>query len=435
MVEIINAVLWAGATALIITSGIYFSKILKSPQFKFKKIFKSLLVSNHKGVTPIKTLFLTLAGRIGVGSIAGVALAIYIGGPGTIFWMWVIALVSAVLAYCETLMAVKYKVNINGENIGGPFYYIKKGLNKKTLAGIYAVIIIFAYLFGFIPIQANTITKSIAGIDNINYIFIGIVIAIITYKIIKDGIKKIMKVTDKIVPIMTILYVAMVFFVLFNHTSACKNMILLIINSAFEIKPFFSGFLLTIIIGIERGIFSNESGLGIGAIATSAASTKTPTISGYIQVLGVYITTIVICTATAFMILLFNYSSLDIANPNGIEITSAVFNYHFGNMGQILLIIIIILFAFSTILTGHYYCESAIKFFNEKRDVSFLKLATPISVFIGAVTSPTIIWNIIDILVAILAFINIYSLLKLKEEILLYHQKYDKILLEAKKYD
>lgn len=427
MVEIINAVLWACATILIVLSGAYFSKILKFPQFKIKKIFKSLLKSNHKGVTPVKTLFLTLAGRIGVGSIAGVALAIYIGGPGTIFWMWVIALISAVLAYCETLMAIKYKVNVNGHNIGGPFYYIKKGLNKKNLAFLYAFIIVFAYLFGFIPIQANTITKSITEIDNINFIFIGLVMAFITYKIIKDGITKIIKVTDKIVPIMTILYVIMVFYVLFNHISSFKDMLLLIINSAFTIKPFFSGFLLTIIIGIERGIFSNESGLGIGAIATSASEEKTPTISGYIQVLGVYITTIIICTATAFIILLFNYSSLDILNPNGIEITSAAFNYHFGSMGQILLVIIIILFAFSTILTGHYYCETALRFLSKKIDASFLKLVTPISVFIGAVTSPIVIWNIIDILVAVLAFINIYSLLKLKEEILLYHQKYDKI--------
>ena len=427
MFGIINAILWAVATALIIVSGIYFSKILNSPQFKIIKIFKSLRASTYKGITPIKTLFLTLAGRIGVGSIAGVALAIYIGGPGTIFWMWVIALISAVLAYAETLMAIKYRTSVNGENIGGPFYYIKYGLNKKVLASIYAIIIIFAYLLGFIPIQANTITKAITNMENINYIFIGLIMAFVTYKIINGGIKKIMKVTDKIVPIMTILYVIMVFYVLFNHLAIFKDMIFLIINSAFELKPFFSGFLVTIIIGIERGIFSNESGLGLGAIATSASSAKTPAINGYIQVLGVYITTIIICTATAFMILLFNYSALDITNPNGIEITGEAFNYHFGSMGQILLIIIIILFAFSTILTGHYYCESAIKFFDDKKDVSFLILATPISVFIGAVTSPTIIWNIIDILVAILAFINIYSLLKLKDEILVYHQKYDNL--------
>lgn len=427
MVEIINAVLWAVATSLIILSGLYFSSKLNYPQFKFNKIFKALFKSNHQGVTPIKTLFLTLAGRIGVGSIAGVALAIYVGGPGTIFWMWVIALISAVLAYAETLMAAKYKKIVKGENIGGPFYYIKNGLNKKNLASIYAIIIIVAYLFGFIPIQANTITKSVSNTSSINYIFLGLVLAFIVYYIIKGGLTKIIKVTDKIVPIMTLLYVVMVLFVLFNHLNLFKDMMLLIINSAFELKPFFSGFLLTIIIGIERGIFSNESGLGIGAIATGASSETNPTISGYIQVLGVYITTIIICTATAFMILLFDYSNINLTSPNGIEITSAAFNFHFGSFGQILLIISILLFAFSTVLTGYYYCEVALRFLNEKLDISFLKIATPISVFIGAVTSPTIIWNVIDILVAILAFINIYTLIKLRREILIYHKKYDLI--------
>ena len=258
-------------------------------------------------------------------------------------------------------------------------------------------------------------------------IFLGLVLAFIVYYIIKGGLTKIIKVTDKIVPIMTLLYVVMVLFVLFNHLNLFKDMMLLIINSAFELKPFFSGFLLTIIIGIERGIFSNESGLGIGAIATGASSETNPTISGYIQVLGVYITTIIICTATAFMILLFDYSSINLTSPNGIEITSAAFNFHFGSFGQILLIISILLFAFSTVLTGYYYCEVALRFLNEKLDISFLKIATPISVFIGAVTSPTIIWNVIDILVAILAFINIYTLIKLRREILIYHKKYDLI--------
>lgn len=424
MLEIINAVLWAVATALINLSGIYFGRKLSFPQFNFKKIFKSLLKSNHKGVTPIKTLFLTLAGRIGVGSIAGVALAIYVGGPGTIFWMWIIALISAVLAYCETLMAIKYKRVINNQNIGGPFYYIKDGVKNKYLAVLYAFIIIVAYLFGFIPIQANTITKSIGS--NNNYIFIGLVLAFITYKIIKGGISKIIKVTDKIVPVMTLFYVGLVLYVIFTNLNSFVDIFLLIINDAFKLKPFFTGFLLTIIIGIERGIFSNESGLGIGAIATSASSESSGVKIGYIQVLGVYITTIVICTATAFMILMFNYSTLNIASPNGIEVTKAAFNFHFGSLGSMFLVICILMFAFSTILTGFYYCQSSLSFLKDKADLYMITVLTPISVFIGSVTSPTIIWNLIDILVAVLTFINIYALLCLKNEIIEYHRQYDR---------
>lgn len=426
MLEILKAIMWATVTILIVFSGMYFGKKLKYPQFNLKKIFKSLINSQHEGVNPIKTLFLTLAGRIGVGSIAGVALAIYVGGPGTIFWMWVIALISSVLAYCETLMALKYKTTVNGQNTGGPFYYIKNGINKKKLAIIYAIIIVIAYLFGFIPIQANTIAKSVENSIGINSIFLGLLLALIVYKIISGGINKIIKATNKIVPAMTIIYISMVIYVIIINIDDFKSIILLIVNSAFELKPFFSGFLLSLIIGIERGIFSNESGLGLGAIATSAVEEENPTTSGYVQVLGVYITTIIICTATAIMILLFNYNSMSLQNPNGIEITAEAFKYHFGSFGKILLIVNVMFFAFSTILTGYYYCQSALTFLNNKIDIYFLIVATPISVFIGTISSPKLIWNVIDLLVAILAFINIFSLMKLKDEISQYHQKYNK---------
>ena len=190
MLENINAVLWAVVTALIIFFGVYFSKRLTFPQLNFKKIIKSLKNTDYQGISPLKTLFLTLAGRIGVGSIAGVALAIYIGGPGTIFWMWIIAIISGVLAYTETLLAIKYKVTDGKESLGGPSHYIKKGLKSKPLAIIYSLIVIFAYLSGFIPIQSNTIVKSMDMLFTSNHFLIGLVLAILSFVIISGGIKK-----------------------------------------------------------------------------------------------------------------------------------------------------------------------------------------------------------------------------------------------------
>ncbi len=427
MLETIKAILWAIVTALIILYGIYFSKQLKLPQFNLKKIHKSLKGTNNEGISPVKTLFLTLAGRIGVGSIAGVALAIYIGGPGTIFWMWVIALVSGVLAYMETLLAIKYKKQDGEESVGGPSYYLKYGLNKKKLAVIYSSIVIFAYLIGFIPIQSNTIVKSMDMVFNNNHVVVGIIIAFLSFLVIKGGIKKISKVTDKLIPFMTILYIGMAIFVVITHIDKFPVIIGEIISQAFELKPFLSGFIVTVLIGVQRGIFSNESGIGLGAVAASASNSKNGCQSGYIQVLGVYITTILICTATAFMILIFDYKDVIINNPNGIELTSLAFNYHFGNVGNILLALCILMFSFSTILTGYYYCESSLKFLFKKVNKTLLIVLTPLSVFIGTVTSPTLIWEIIDILVAFLALINIYALVKLKGEIVHYHKKYDKI--------
>lgn len=425
MLETIKSIMWAIVTALILFSGLYFSKKLHFPQLKINKIFKSLKGNNNKGITPIKTLFLTLAGRIGVGSIAGVALAIYLGGPGTIFWMWVVAIISGALAYIETMLAIKYKDK--KQNIGGPSYYIKKGLKSKPLAIIYSLIIIISYLIGFIPIQSNTVAKSIDMINPTNHLIIGLIIAFISFVIIKGGINKISKVTSKLVPFMTLIYISMALFVIIINIEKFPQVLSQIIQEAFQIKPFLTSFIPVILIGVQRAIFSNESGIGLGAIAASASNSINGSKSGYIQVLGVYITTILICTATAFMILIFDYKSVTLTNPNGIELTSLAFNYHFGSLGTILLVACILMFSFSTVLTGYYYCQSSLKFLSKNINTKCLLIITPLSVVLGAITSPTTIWTLVDILVAILAIINIYSIFKLKEEIMLYYKKYDRI--------
>lgn len=416
MLEIIKAIVWAVATIFIIAFGIYFSIKLSFPQFNLKKIICSLK-SDRKS---LKTLYLTLGGRIGVGSIAGVALAIYIGGPGTIFWMWVLAFVSGSLSYSETLLGIKYKTNY-----GGPSYYIKK--YSKKLAILYSIVVVISYLLGFIPIQANTIARSLNMVININNIFIGAILFLLIFVIVKGGINKIMRVTNIIVPFMVFLYVLISFIIVIINFDKFIIVIKLIIVSAFKFKSFFSGFLSTAIIGIQRGIFSNEAGLGLGSIAASSYDFSNGCISGYIQTLGIYITTLLICTSTAFIVLIFNYQSIVLENINGIEITFLAFKYHFGSIGTIVLITSILLFSLTTILTGYYYCESSIKYLYKKFNLKFLKLIVPCSVLLGTITSPNIIWKYIDIFVGMLSIINIYALYKMRKEIIDYHKKYDRI--------
>ena len=306
-------------------------------------------------------------------------------------------------------------------------HYIKKGLNKKYLAITYSILVIIAYLIGFIPIQSNTIVKSMDMINASNHLLIGIILSTISFFIIKGGINKISKVTDKLIPFMTILYIVMALFVIFTHIDKFPSVIKDIIKEAFNLKPFLSGFIIVILIGVQRAIFSNESGIGLGGIAASASNSQNGCQSGYIQILGIYITTILICTATAFMILIFDYQNITLNSPNGIELTSLAFNHHFGDIGNILLVLCILLFSFTTILTGYYYCESSLKFLIKNINIKFLTIITLLSVLLGTISSPTTIWEMIDILVAILALINIYSMLKLKAEILTYHKKYDKM--------
>lgn len=423
MIILTNKLLWAVASALIIISGIYFSLKFKFIQLNVKKILTSTFISDKKskGLSPLSTLMLTLAGKIGVGSIAGVALAIYIGGPGTIFWMWVMALISASNTFAETYIGILYKEK-DEDNIykGGPSYYIKNGLNKKNLAIFCAILIIICYLVGFIPIQANTITKSINEIMTINPIIIGIILCSFSALIIFGGIKKISNVSNKIVPAMTLLYLLVAGIIVIKNITMIPNILLTILKDAFNFKPFFTGFMSTLIIGIQRGIFANESGLGTGSIASSATSDSDPIKTGYVQMLGIYITTLLICTSTALIIMTSNYNMINFTDINGIEITQYAFTYHLGNIGNIIIFISILFFAFSTILTGYYYIESNLKFFKSKinhKQLIIIKIITIIFLFIGCIISSEQLWDIVDCLVAMLAIINIYALVKLRHKI------------------
>lgn len=423
MIILTNKILWAIASSFIIISGIYFSLKFKFIQLNIKKILTSTFIRNKKskGLSPLSTLMLTLAGKIGVGSIAGVALAIYIGGPGTIFWMWIMALVSASNTFVETYIGILYKEK-DEDNIykGGPSYYIKNGLNKKNLAIFCALLIIICYLVGFIPIQANTITKSINEIITINPIIIGLILCSLSAFIIFGGIKKISNVSNKIVPAMTFLYLLVAGIIVIKNITIIPNILLTIISDAFNFKPFFTGFISTLIIGIQRGIFANESGLGTGSIASSATSDSDPIKTGYVQMLGIYITTLLICTSTALIIMTSNYNIVNFADINGIEITQYAFTYHLGNIGNIIIFISILFFAFSTILTGYYYIESNLKFFKAKishKQLIIVKIITIIFLFIGCIISSERLWDIVDCLVAMLSIINIYALVKLHHKI------------------
>lgn len=422
ILSIINNKLWIFISVLIIYIGMYFTYKLKGISFNIIKMIKELLKKEktNTGISSFKALMLSLAGRIGVGSISGIALAIYIGGPGTIFWIWFISILSAPLTYAETYLGIKYKEKDKNNNyIGGPSYYIKKGLKNNKLAALYSIIILISYSIGFISIQSNTITKSITTIYNINPLIIGLTLSIITLIIIFGGIHKIAKATSKIVPIMSLLYIGISLYIIITNIDLIPNIITSIISSALNIKAFTSSFLPIMILGVQRGIFSSEAGIGTCAIAASSGNNNNPISGGYIQMLGVYITTFLICTNTAIIVLTSNYKILNIKDINGIEIASHAFKYHLSSTGTILLVILIILFAFSTILTGYYYGESCLDYFNKsnKKYIIILKIVTVIIIFIGSFFSSTVMWKLTDFFIAILILINIYSIIKLKNQI------------------
>ena len=416
----VKNILLAIATSFLLIGSIFFTIKLKCVQFQFKNIFKSLFAKTNSEISPIKTLLLSMGARIGVGSIAGVALSIYLGGVGTIFWLCVTTLLSISLSFCETVLGNLYKKrDKNGMYQGGPSYYLKYGAGYKKLALLYAVVLIISYIGGFISIQANTITTSALSFYNVNKYYIAIIISIITIFIIFGGLKKILNVTSKIVPFMSLLYIRTSLFIIILNITKLPSILLFIIKSAFTFKSFIYGFLPMFIIGLQRGVFSSESGLGTGSVASSITTENDSVKQGYIQMSGIYIS-LFICITTAIVFLLSDYNLNYLQNVNGIELVQYAFRYHIGRFGDIVVFVSIFLFSYSTIITGYYYGESGIKFITQKnieQKVFFLKIFTIIIVLLGCLVKANIVWDFVDILVCVLAAINVCALFILRKDI------------------
>ena len=348
------------------------------------------------------------------------ALAIYIGGPGSVFWMWIACIITSINAYCETYLGAKYQLSDGDNYKGGPAFYIKSGLHDNGLAFSYALLVILAYLVGFMSIQANTIAVSINQLYGFSIVSIAVVLTIISFISIMKGIDRIVSITSKLVPIMGIVYILLSIIVIVLNYEVISQVLISIIKGAFNIKSFVSSFIPTFIIGIQRGTFATEVGLGTGAIASSCTKTTDRVSLGLLQVLGIYFTVFVVCTSTALIILTSNYTSLNFDNMNGIELTSYALNYHLGNAGSFVLVLLVIMLAYSTIVAGYYYGECNLKYLikNIKNwHIYILKCVVAVLLFVGSIVKSHIIWGTVDILVAILAIINMYSLFKLRKEI------------------
>ena len=408
----LKSIIYATVTVLLIVVSIYFSIKLKFIQFNFKKILTSLFKKTTGNISILESLSINLGAKIGVGSLSGIALSILLGGSGSIFWMWIITLITGIISYIEGYLGIKYQCKSNkNELIGGPSFYLSNVTKYRILPIMYSIILIIAYIFGFITIQSNTIVNSISYISSINKYFILIILVIITSLIIFKGLKKIAVFSAKIVPIMAILYILIGLYVIITNYKLIPIIISDIIANALNIKSIISSFIPMVIIGIERGIFATEIGLGTSAI-TSSMTNDTKENQGYVQLFSIYFTSFVICTITVFIILTSKIDTSNYININGIEYVIDSLIYHLGNYGVIVFVIITILFSFSTIIGGYTFGELALDFIikniNNKIIVIF-KIIIILLVFIGGIINPNILWNTIDVLVVLLMLINLYG--------------------------
>ena len=401
LVKDLEHIIWSYlAIPILLFVSLIFTFYFQGVQFRFKKMIQCLTKkSSNSSVSSFQSFTMALAARVGVGSLAGVALGIYIGGPGSVFWMWISALITAAASFVESTLAQLYKKRDGDIYIGGPAYYIEYGMHQKGFAVIYAFIIVLTYTFGFSAIQANTIATSFRDVLSIPPLLTGVGLALITSMIIFGGASTIAKMTSKIVPIMALFYIGIGLFVMITHFDYIPTFFMTIFQDAFQPSPLIGGTVMyTIIIGIKRGVFSNEAGMGSGAHAAAVTNSDNPTDQGYIQSFGVYVTTLFICTITAFLIMVTNAVEVGTTHSNGIELTQYALTELFGPIGGVILAISIFFFAFSTILTGYFYGECNVKYLCKNEKILYpVRVIVLIVILISSIGSASLIWSLVDL--------------------------------------
>ena len=420
-VSLVNNILWGDGQVLIImllACGIWFTVKLGGVQLRhFGHMFSLLKGSNTStkdGISSFQALCTSLSARVGTGNLAGVAVAISLGGAGAIFWMWMIALLSMATGFAESVLGQLYKVrDENGEFRGGPAYYIKQGLNKTWLAVAFSLCLFFGYGFVFSAVQANTITDALNNAYSFPTEYVGLAIIALAALIVVGGLKSIARFAEFVVPFMGIGYVLVALAITFINISELPAMLLDIVKSAFGLQEAGAGALgAAIKNGIQRGLYSNEAGSGSvpHAAASAVPNPNHPVSQGYIQMLGVFLDTLVLCTSTAFIILLAGGSSSD--QMEGIRLTQDAMSSHLGEGGTDFVAAAISLFAFTSVVANYAYGESNLHMF--KLDNKIGRAVYTIGylgmIYWGAQAALPQVWAMADMALGLMTVINIIAI-------------------------
>jgi AGCS family alanine or glycine:cation symporter len=420
-VSAVNNVLWGDGQVLIImllACGIWFTVKLGGVQLRhFGHMFsllKGSTTATKEGISSFQALCTSLSARVGTGNLAGVAVAISLGGSGAIFWMWMIALLGMATGFAESVLGQLYKVrDENGEFRGGPAYYIKQGLNKTWLAVAFSLCLFFGYGFVFSAVQANTITDALNNAYAFPSEYVGVVIIVLAALIVVGGLRGIARFAEYVVPFMGIGYVLVALAITFMNISELPAMLLDIIKSAFGLQEAGAGALgAAIKNGIQRGLYSNEAGSGSvpHAAASAVPNPNHPVSQGYIQMLGVFLDTMVLCTSTAFIILLAGGSSSD--QMEGIRLTQDAMSSHLGEGGTDFVAAAISLFAFTSVVANYAYGESNLHMF--KLDNRAGRAAYTIGylgmIYWGAQAALPQVWAMADMALGLMTVINITAI-------------------------
>ncbi|MET6758271.1 sodium:alanine symporter family protein [Pseudoalteromonas sp. NCIMB_1079] len=430
MTDIINsisALLWGQVLVyLLIAAGLFFTFRLGFIQFvqfphMFKVMFSSRKCADNE-ISSFQAFCTSLAARVGTGNMAGVAVALYLGGPGAIFWMWLIALIGMATSFAESTLAQAYKTkDADGNFRGGPAYYMQNGLGKRWMGTLFSLCLILAFGLVFNAVQSNSIAAAFEVAFDVPKYIVGICLVIGSGIIIFGGLKTISRFAEMVVPFMALAYLLVALYVCAINFTALPDVIVLIIKSAFGIEQAGAGAIgygvtQAMIQGIKRGLFSNEAGMGSAANAAATATPYPPhpASQGYVQMLGVFIDTIVICTATASLILL-SQQLVPESGVMGIELTQAALQEHVGDWGTYFIAIAILFFAFTSIVANYSYAETNLMFLehNSNKGMFIFRLVVLGMVMFGAVGELGLIWTLADISMGLMAIVNVIALFML----------------------
>ena len=414
----INDILWTYILIIMLLGcAVWFSIRTRFVQFRMIREMIVLLSESagkgkqgEKHVSSFQAFAISIASRVGTGNLAGVATAIAIGGPGAIFWMWVIALLGASSAFIESTLGQLYKIRGKDSFIGGPAYYMKKGLKQPWMGMLFAIISI-TFGFAFNSVQSNTICAAAEHAFGVNHIILGGVLTLLTLVIIFGGIQRIARVSSIIVPVMALGYVGLALVIVILNITHLPGVIALIVSHAFGWEQALAGGVgMALMQGIKRGLFSNEAGMGSAPNAAATAHVSHPAKQGLIQTLAVFTDTLLICTCTAFIIL-FSGAPLD-GSTNGVQLTQQALTNEIGSSGSVFVAVALFFFAFSSILGNYYYGEANIRFITHRKWVLHgYRILVGGMVLFGSLATLDMVWSLADVTMALMAICNLIAIL------------------------
>ena len=374
----------------------------------FRLIFEKK--DSKDGVSPFQAFTISAASRVGTGNVTGVALAIGVGGPGAVFWMWIIAFIGMATAFIESTLAQVYKVRDGSTYRGGPAYYIEKALGYRKLGIVFAILLTLCFGFIFNAVQSNTISQSFMDVFGLKDWIVGLILVILTAIIIFGGVQRVVRVTELVVPIMATFYLLLALFIVIMNIKEIPAVFSMIVGQAFGVKEVVGGGIgAALMEGIRRGLFSNEAGMGSVPNAAATANISHPAKQGLVQSLGVFFDTIMICSATAFIIILaglYNTSQED-----GIILTQDSLAVHVGSWAPYFVAVAILFFAFSSIIGNYYYGETNIEFMRaNKAWLTTYRVLVLGMVMFGAMATVEIVWSMADLFMGLMAIINLFAI-------------------------